>query len=48
MIFVGADSIEYMDLDNGEDYVLKKDGKTLIIKARHNSVDGGFLAIEAR
>jgi hypothetical protein len=49
-IFCGAHRIEYRDLGNGEDYVLKKfiegEEKTLTIKARGNRPDGALLCIE--
>jgi len=44
--FVGADTITYKDLGNGEDYTLSKGGKELVISARYNKVDGGFLAVD--
>ena len=44
--FVGADSIEYEDRGNGENYLITKGGKQLLIKARGNKFDGGFLSIE--
>lgn len=44
--FAGADTITYEDLDKKENYTLKKGGEVLIIKARYNIVDGGFLVID--
>ena len=44
--FAGADSIAYADLGNGEGYTLVKGGRSLVIKARGNKVDGGFLAVD--
>ncbi len=44
--FCGAERIKYEDLGSGEDYTLTKRGKVLIVKARGNKYDGGFLAIE--
>ena len=44
--FVGAESIEYKNLGKGEDYVLTKGGQTLVLKARGNMYDGGFLAVD--
>jgi|GEM_PF-6460042 hypothetical protein len=38
-----VDSITYEDLGNGENYILVKNGKKVILMARGNRVDGGFL-----
>ena len=43
--FCGADSIRYEDLGNMENHFLEKNGKTLLIKACYNKVDGGFLSV---
>jgi len=40
----GVDSITYEDLGEGENYTLTKDGKTVVLMIRGNSVDGGFLS----
>jgi hypothetical protein len=37
------DSIEYIDLGNGEDYVITKGDRSFILQARGNKIDGGFL-----
>lgn len=46
--FIGADSIEYVDLGNGENYIIEKDGQVMEIHARGNKVDGGFLTFLKR
>jgi hypothetical protein len=44
--FAELDSITYRDHGNGESYLLKKAGKTLVLKVSSNRVDGGWLNIE--
>ena len=41
-IFIGADQIFYHDLGNGEDYIIKKGGKSFTIGVRGNKCDGAF------
>ena len=43
--FCGADSIRYEDLGKGENYVLEKNGKVLVLRIRGNHFDGGFLTV---
>lgn len=44
--FVGCDRIEYRDLGKGENYILHKDGKVLVLKVWGNQYDGGFLSVD--
>lgn len=44
--FAGLDRIEYRDRGNGEDYILSKGGKTIILKARHTKDQGGFMTVD--
>lgn len=40
--FIDADCIEYKDFGNGEDYIITKNNKVMIINVRGNKYDGGF------
>lgn len=43
-VFLNLLVIEYEDLGDGEDYILKRfDGEKLTLKAMGNKVDGAFL-----
>jgi len=44
--FIEADSVEYIDKDKGEIYILKKAGKTLRLSILSNTYDGGWLDVE--
>lgn len=44
--FFVVDSIEYIDLGNGEDYIFTKGDKKLRVKARGNRDQGGFLCVD--
>jgi hypothetical protein len=44
--FIGADEIEYKNLGNGEDYLVRKGGFTLTLSVRGNKFDGGFLCVK--
>jgi hypothetical protein len=41
-----VDSIIYEDLGEGENYILVKNGKRVVLKIRSNHVDGGYLSVE--
>ena len=43
--FMEADSIEYIDHDWWEEYLIKKGAKTLSLHACSNKPDGGFLTM---
>ncbi len=44
--FAGAETIEYRNLDAGENYILTKEGKTIVLRARSNRFNGGFMCID--
>jgi len=43
--FADADSIEYVDHGDSENYILCKGSQKITVKACYNRMDGGFLAI---
>jgi hypothetical protein len=42
-LFMNADKIEYRDLGKGEDYILTRGKKELILRIRGTPHEGGFL-----
>ena len=44
--FCNADSIEYIDHDRFEEYIIKRKSKTLTLYANGNHFDGGFLTVK--
>lgn len=44
--FIGADSIEYVDNDKSEDYLITKKGKILKLSIHGNHFDGGWMNVE--
>lgn len=44
--FAELDAIEYRDLGNGEDYILRKGAKSITLKMRGGMYQGGFMTID--
>jgi hypothetical protein len=43
--FIGADSIEYVDEDRGEQYLITKGDNTLVLEIMATRCDGGWMNI---
>ena len=44
--FIGADYVEYVDLDKMEKYIITKEGKTLTLMICGNPIDGGWMSVD--